>query len=253
MKTGRQIYFLILFSTTLVSGCSPSGDYKPWLIGDIYGRVNTFNEFGHVDENFSGVIVTAYGIKMNYIGATNASGEFKIPAVPNGTYDLSFEKKGYGTLKLISMQHLGGTATVLNDIYFLYRIPDSRTKEMTIRNDTLSVSLENSGNDSSDKLLLQVSFSGTPGFDPEHPDFKLYYSLYLSKGKFIASTQYYNINWNPNNYYSLYYRPGQTVYIRARIFTSVPGGVDTYYDYDLKQTIYPNLGKPSDEFTFVNK
>jgi len=54
---------------------------------------------------------------------------------------------------------------------------------------------------------------------------------------------------------------GDTVYYKACLYTTTKplmlynyyyiSGTDTYYDYDSNKTIYPNLSKESNEFSFI--
>ena len=74
-----------------------------------------------------------------YNAITDEDGRYVIKNVINGTYNLSFEKEGFGTMKLLGVKHLGGEPTVMNYYYgkapFIYQYITSQITDIEFVND----------------------------------------------------------------------------------------------------------------------
>ena len=112
---------LIIFSILTIaffSACSEKDEFAPYLEGDIIGYAFCFDEYGNKLEDFSGIkVVTEPGRK--YSAVTDKNGRYVLKNVINGTYNLSFEKEGFGTMKMFGIQHLGGQPTIIGYYYMM--------------------------------------------------------------------------------------------------------------------------------------
>ncbi len=252
------LLFLIFFVASIFQGCSKD-DYLPGLTGNMVGFVYTFDEFGNLQEDRSHVKVTAIGLDESYSASSNSKGRFVLEEVPTGTYELHLRKEGFGTMKQFGVQHLGGKPTILlnnrddEQAYFLYKMPESSIEHLNIVNDSLTcrftfVIIP----DPSSYLPLKVYFSSLDNFTRQNAEYVEDARVWRSDGKY----------WSIFNFYNSPFDPGETVYYIACRYTRAGYvqppyqnwnvyGVDNYFDYELNETIYPNLGDESDQYSFT--
>lgn len=94
---------------TLLSPSEPSGE--------VVGFISLINEFGAPLNDYSGVLVTILDSLTEKTAVTDQQGKFTLSDVPRGSYDITFEKNGYGVEKLFGVQVSGGTQPlVIHDI-----------------------------------------------------------------------------------------------------------------------------------------
>ncbi len=167
--------FLIILS---LSGCKNTIT-QPDLEGNLVGYVLTFDEFGGLLDNHEKVIVTALG-QGRYSTHTDQNGRFELKGIPAGTYELDFDKSGFGSMKQFGIQHLGGSPTILgakgqiNYSYgtaiFLYKMPTTQIVNLRIENDSIYADL-NFIQTPPEKISILCYFSNNPGFDKTDAQF----------------------------------------------------------------------------------
>jgi hypothetical protein len=109
---------LILVST--LTGCSEDQAAGPsYPTGTMVGRVLLYDTLG-MNLPASGVTVTIEGTGLTT--TTDERGEWSIPNVPTRTYDVRFDKPGYGYSKQTSVVFVGGGVVRINQVT-LYPIP----------------------------------------------------------------------------------------------------------------------------------
>ena len=99
---------LLIFSILIIalfSACSEK-DESPVLEGDIIGYAFCFDEYGNKLEDFSGIQVVTEPDRK-YSAVTDKYGFYELKNVIKGNYNLSFEKEGFGTMKMFGIQHSG--------------------------------------------------------------------------------------------------------------------------------------------------
>ncbi len=255
-------FFSILLCLFLFAvGCTDKT--LPLLEGDMIGYVFTFDEFSNLLENHKNVTVTAVGDGTDFSANTDENGRFYLNNLPIGTYELWFEKEGYGTLKQFGVKHLGGQPTILglNDdhVYFIYEMPTTVITNLVLNKDT---------------AFAEFTFNKSP--QPEY----LTLTLYFSESADFAETAL-NYSWDfkfgvnrPNwhRWTTTYmpFTPGSTVYYKAAVNTNVTlvdksenylylfsefyyvlYGISTYFDIETKKTVYPNIGNETKVYSFV--
>ena len=169
-----------------------------------------------------------------------------------------FEKEGFGDLKLLGIQHLGGKPTLLTEISevipFIYKNFNETITSMEIRNDTLFVNIPLIVSDFNHGLNLLVYFSTEEEFTRE-------------TAQYVKNVRLHTVYDQPFLYNSLreLYLPfeqGETVYFKGCLYTSQYSyyiisigtsiyGISTYYDYEINQLIYPNISDESDQYSFI--
>lgn len=259
MHPRHTIPLLLIFLAPCIFQACSKDDYLPGLTGNMVGYVYTFDEFGNLLEDRSHVKITALGLDQNYSANSNSDGRFVLEEVPTGTYELHLKKEGFGTLKQFGVQHLGGKPTILlnnrddEQAYFLYEMPASVINHLNIVNDSITCEftfaiIPNPSN----SFPLRVYFSSVSNFTRQNAEFVEDVRIWRTDGKYWSRFHFYNTPFNP----------GETVYYKAcRYTTPVDAqppyqywyvhGVDTYFDYELNETIYPNLGDESEQYSFT--
>jgi hypothetical protein len=252
LKTLSVVFIPFVF---LFSACSEEDEFKPYLKGDIVGYAFCFDEYGSQLEDLSGIKVFIEPGRK-YSAITNEDGKYVLKNVINGTYDMSFEKEGFGTMKLHSVKHLGGYPTVMDyyDAPFICQYITTQITNLEFVNDSIRVSVSFSSQYKPYLIQLRLFFSTEENFSIESVQatknmnlFEYYdYAIYRS---YISVTE------------CLPFGHGNKVYYKACIYT-VPSaqmvynnyyinGTDTYFDYDNNRIIYPNLSNESGAFSFI--
>ena len=249
---------LTLLLPIIIHGCNKE-EYLPGLTGKMVGQLYTFSEFGHVLDDHSQVKITAIGMDQTYSANSNRAGRFEISDLPTGTYELHFEKSGFGILKQFGVQHLGGEPTILPKVnsyeyaYFLYEIPTTTITNLSIVNDSLTVFFSFTVPVQLDHIRVQLYYSATENFSS-------------SEAAYVDTRQL----WNAGGYFTakLYFQdppfePGEIVYVKACCINEVGifqlamqnyrtiYGTDNYFDYESNTTIYPGLGHESAQYSFI--
>lgn len=247
----NTILFLFLLFPVICLECTEEEGYLPGLTGNMVGYIYTFDEFGNLLDDHSDVRVTAIGIDGQYGSLTDSKGRFELKGVPTGTYELHFEKEGFGMLKQFGVQHLGGKPTILNN-YFLHEMPATEITNLTIENDTIYGEFLFAVQELPSPILLRMYFSTVDGFSRQSAQYVK--RQYLEKYKDRYS-RWISFDDAP-------FSPGEEVFFKACIYTSRSAiqlpfdrrtvhGIDRYYDYESNETIYPNLSDESAQFSFI--
>ncbi|MFW5699477.1 MAG: carboxypeptidase-like regulatory domain-containing protein [Bacteroidota bacterium] len=247
---------LFLPAILFFTACSEEDEITPNLKGDIIGYAYCFDEFGNPFEDFSGITVFTEP-NREYHAITDKNGRYVIKDVINGTYNLSFEKEGFGTMKLQSVKHLGGYPTVMESYTegapFIFGNITTQITNLEVLNDSLLASVSLSGQYKPDLLHLRLYFSTEKNFVTASAQaiknvvFHEYYTMYKS------ITPISKI---------LPFESGTTVYFKGCLYTDKSSsillynnyymsGITTYFDNDSNKTIYPNLSAESEEFFFI--
>lgn len=252
---------LVLLAVCLIGlwvGCSKEEVLLPDLKGSLVGYVFCFDEYANLLDDQGNVQVTAIGLKQ-YRCASDENGRFEFTNLPAGTYELHFEKAGFGTLKQFGIKHYGGTPTVLGlnsngsgNGFFLYQMATSQVTELMVENDTIKATFDFTSASYPESMTLLLYLSDESGFTSSEADIIITERLYRIENSYEGYLY-------PTD---LPFEPGQQVFVKACVVTigfaiehwispSYFSGTHFYYDYSLQETIYPNQGNESAQFTFV--
>jgi hypothetical protein len=243
MKTIIQIALLSTY-LFLIACKKDDGPIAP-PSADIHGSVSLYND-GITAVDNAGMTVSIAGSDQLFSTTTNADGEFTLENVTLGTYDLLYEKSGFGTYKKFDIEL--ATADTPVNIPSIPSLGQVSTTEIT------GLSVDDSGAD------VKISVTTNPGGTSNSPRYIRYFFNNLSSG--ASNTAYstfldvLQININPevktftvSDLNDLGFSSGTTVFVR------VYG--DSFYsnDYDepaLDIRIFPNLNTTSaDAVSFV--
>jgi len=250
--------FLFLLLPAIYSGCTKE-DYLPGLTGNMVGYVYTFDEYGTLQADHSNVKITAIGLGQSYTDNSDRNGRFEIEEVPTGTYELHFEKSGFGVLKQFGIQHLGGNTTILPFVrsyeyaYFLYGMPTTTLTSLSIVNDSISVTCSFTTPGPRDRLPIIIFFSTSDNFSRQDAEYIETKSLWNAGGYYTETLYLFRATFNPGEtvfYKACYYKHVGAFQPAMQNYRSIHG-INTYFDYDSNETIYPNLGDESAQYSFI--
>jgi hypothetical protein len=241
---------LICFSCSKEEG----NEYEPYLKGSIIGYAMMTDQYGYLLDDHSEITVyTEPGRKFS--GKTDIKGRFEIEGVPTGTYNLSCEKEGFGTMRYPEVQHLGGKPTILgmpttefpywNKIFMHGDITLQITNMTIFQEDRIKIDVPYFGTPLVDNLYIRLFFSTSDGFSIEDAGYITNIRVYDTEGYFDLP--------------DLPFESGTTVYCKGSLFTSGMNHsqwdgfsvIDSYIDEALGITVYPNITEESDQYEFV--
>ena len=109
----------ILAITSFLSGCQEEKIVMPK--GNVVGFVKLFSEEGSAVADKSGVKIT---VNEKHSALTNDAGRFELTGMEPGTYTLTFEKDGFGTMKRFNFIFAAGNVPALVSDVNLGELPD---------------------------------------------------------------------------------------------------------------------------------
>jgi hypothetical protein len=264
MKSLHYKYIFFLFLLELISGSCTKEVYLPDLEGNMVGYVYCFKEFesGPLSDN-NRVLVKAFGKEDTYFTYSDNKGRFEFEDIPAGTYELQFLKDGYGTLKQFDIKHLGGEPTIIKpavtrttgSAFVLHALPQTTFTELKIEHDSLFCRISYPGS-KPDALYIQLYMSTTENFK-------------TNSANYIFTN--FRVETKQENYASQFglwilqrlpFKKGEKVYFKACAspYYGQPVtiseywylyGIDTYFDYENNEVVYPALGKESAQYSFI--
>ena len=155
-------------------------------------------------------------------------------------------------LKQFGVQHLGGKPTVLPYAYFLFEMPQTTINNLTIENDTIYGDFTFAVQEQPQTILLRIYFSTFDGFTRQSAQYVKRQYLWKHNDRFKN-----RIYFEDAPFY-----PGEEIFFKACLYTWVTAielpydrrtvyGIDSYYDYENDETIYPNLSDESAQYSFI--
>jgi len=235
----------------------------------ITGTVVVYSEFSKVLTDGSGVVVTLSSGSQTHLDTTDAAGNYNFPGIPTGTYDLTFQRTGYGTMKFFGLSHFGGGTQPTQVLPIdLLQIPAKTAPDtlflasnsygqavFTLRLDTSS--LQYTQLNSNMLVFIAKNRVGNPND----------YDVVINQNTFPDGVGGYTVNYYK---YGLQSNPaaaisiGDTLYAVAYTYNRNNGttngssqswgdlGSGSYYiDPQTGKTVNPNLSKPSNIVKFV--
>lgn len=273
MKFKQYIFIVTVYFVSVILQSCTENVILPDLKGNLVGYIYTFDEFSQLLDDHSGILITALGITGEYHTFSDKNGRFEFKGLPAGTYELHFEKSGFGTLKQFGIKHLGGEPTILymvfdpavnGNAFFMYELPTTEITYLRIVNNMIYCECSFTKPEPA-AIALQLYFSLQDNFDIQSKQY-IIPSLRLEKdgggysSYWLTSTYWLTVIPSPP------FKPGDKVYFRACASPLYYGGIgqnvinlhgrhlfgiDSYFDYENNQTVYPALGKVSAQFSFV--
>lgn len=117
IKLLKKLVFLLTLLFTLL-GCSTTEEP---ISGNIVGFISLTNKDGVIEPDRSGVQAKLTDLNVSVV--SNNQGRMEMANIPLGTYDIIFEKEGYGTFKIFDYQFLGGNVPALLPLIEVNELP----------------------------------------------------------------------------------------------------------------------------------
>jgi hypothetical protein len=268
MKSDKYLLIITALFLSVVLGDCTKSDFIPGLKGNLVGYVYSLDEFSHLLGDHSGVLITTVGDNGMYSAYSDENGRFEFENLPAGTYELHFSRPGFGTLRQYGIQHLGGEPTVLNmffshssngSAFFLYKLPGTEITYLNIVNDSIYCRCSLTGTNY-EFFWIQLYVSLKENFESQSADLILT-NLQMSKSGDLFSGQLSYLT-SFERHPGLPFKTGEKIFFRAcasPLYGSAITmfnhryiyGIDSYFDYENNQTVYPSLGKESSQYSYV--
>jgi hypothetical protein len=198
MYSNKVLTIFVFIIACLLPGCKNTV-CEPDLTGSLIGYVYTFDEFGGILNDHSNILVTVLGAGASSAN-TDKNGRFEFKGLRAGTYEMNFEKPGFGSMKLFGVRHLGGTLTIpgstnasmedgFRKAIFLYKLPTTRIVNLTISGDSIYADFT-FVQPQPVKLSIMCYFSDHPDFDKSEAQFSSLYNLENKNGVFAGDIDY---------------------------------------------------------------
>lgn len=230
MKT-RNFVLLFVFMIA-IAGCKENGILNTTAKGNIIGSLNLYDE-GTAQISKDGMTVSVDGSNPEISAVTNTSGSFVLSNVPLGTYNITFNKNGFGAFKKIGVVHSNTSSTIVSPSPSLGQISTTRINNLSKSSAnnivTLTIrTLPAPSNQTPRYIRIFYSNSADVSFD----NYRQYSGVYSHRSN-PADLEITKTDFNEMGFSS-----GETVY--ARVYG------DSYWSNDYENTatgkrVFPNL------------
>lgn len=228
--------------------------------GSIVGNAVLYNEFSFKEADQSGIIVTLISGSFQQSDTTDESGNYQFHGIKTNTYDMTFQKGGYGTMKIFGLTHIAGgnVPTKVKNIYLLQTPQKTAVDSLALIVNSSSVGFT---------VLLDTS---SISYVQNNSNFLLYIGKDKDVGMLHYTVNYAGGIFNPdgNGGYTVFidkasianeFQPGDSLYIKVYSFNGVvhstnsstanyfisTGDAASYIDPATGFYIYPNAsGSP---------
>ncbi len=244
-----SIVFPLIGLLIVCQGCKKDkeDDSVPVQTGKIAGSLKLTDEFGIELTNHSGMVVTATGGQS---GITTATGNYELSNLQSGTYNLEYQKAGYGTFKRFTIQVVAGSiATTLNGVDFLGQKSSTEISGLSVvlnpADSTYSIGCTVSPTpDAVNQRAFRLFFGKTATMN--YLDYQ-----FTPSNTWVSSTANGQITgYARSQFYNNGFSPGETVYVIA-YGESIR--TNTYTDPVTNTKVFPNINSnaPSNMVSFV--
>ncbi len=215
-----------------ISSCSKDdAPTEPITKANITGSVNLYDE-GTTKVDNSNMTITIEGSSPIIAATTDTNGNFTLSNVPFGTYNIRYEKTGFGTFKKFGIEHKNNATAILNTPSIGKNATTQITKveaKISGINVVLSVTTNPAGSNGNSRYV-RYFLSSNANVSNEN------YS-YFSSG-LVSQINPKEITLLNRDLINLGFSSGQTIYVRiyGDSFWS-----NEYEDPTLNRKIFPNL------------
>jgi hypothetical protein len=219
--------------------------------GSISGKLSLYSEFSSKESDLSGAIVTLSSGNLTMKDTSDVAGAYQFHGLSTGTYNITYEKPGYGTYKVFGISHIpnGIIQTIVQDVSLLEIPVKTAVQNITAIDhyyfSTLIINLDTSS-------LTYVQY---------YQNFMILIGKDENVNPNNAVKIYGMANTDGNGNYSypldkdnlrVYFQPGESAYVKAAtynryVFTGVGldmidlGPASYYVDPNSGDYVYPNL------------
>ncbi|MGQ1945470.1 carboxypeptidase-like regulatory domain-containing protein [Geofilum sp. OHC36d9] len=130
-KRNSRILFFSFFILLINNACEKNVEYEK-LSGQLVGYVQLFDNKRILLSDNSGVEITLEGSSSEIKVYTNESGQYVIDNLETGTYNILFNKDGYGQYKIYGKPFVGGNKPTTLGQRYLYQFIDCQIDNVQI-------------------------------------------------------------------------------------------------------------------------
>jgi Carboxypeptidase regulatory-like domain len=221
----------------------PTGPAGPKLTGAMTGFTILVKSNGGQPTRRDSVVVSIDSTSLNAM--TDSAGQWSIPDVMTGTYNLTFTRNGYSSNKLVQVQFTGGGTKDVGTVY-LCQVPGFSVGSLSllssVRTDSTTAHLEVRLTDSTVsgpympyRVFLFLGTDSSVSSDPAHYQSEISSTMSFQNG--IDST---TIKLTPSTFASNGFAAGDRVFIAAYAANAGTNN-STYLDPVTGRTVYTNV------------
>ena len=237
-KMKQLVNFLLVPAVTMFFSCEQSEVRS--LSGDLIGRVGALmDEFGDLQEDRSGYLVTIEGSDPERSAFTNTAGKFTIEDLEAGTYNLIFSKPGYQTLEVFSYQFTGGNVPTYYEAPLLSQLTSTSITSFD------AFATDESNPDTAKYTMVKIEFEINPVTTSDKPRMVI---TYIGDSDEVSGENYlFQLN-DPGLYKFNKWTKGTKLYAIAY---PAPVACNAYYDPEKNQFTNSCLGAPTGIIEFI--
>jgi hypothetical protein len=218
----------------------------------ITGYVNLFDQYGNAETSYAGLTVSTKVDDSTVNAQSDSIGNFRLPGLIIGNYDLLFKKTGFDSL----MVHVVNSGGDEDKFIGIVQVNEHVTSKITSESFSLVQGVFYMY-DSILSLQLYVNIDGPPMSETTRRDFGFYFSRsnQVNMNKYdVFANSYGNSLISTNNTFpytydlsnftglGLNYQAGDTVFFKTYVLP-VNHTPTTWFDYSTNETInYPYVG-----------
>lgn len=238
---------IVFGAAVLVTGCKGKdgepGPAGPGLTGNLNGFATTYDEAG-VATAKAGTTVTVDNQTPALTATTDADGRFQFAGLKAGTYNFTYSRTGYGTMKRFGVGHVGGDQPTYlgNQGMSAVATPSITGFNFGSSSSNSYIPFSISLNMASPSGRVIVFFGNTNSVSSAN--FSSSTSAYSNSGNGSLMTG----TANKSTLNSFGMASGTTAYAIAY---STPANLFAYSDPATGRMVYPSLGAPSSVQAFI--
>jgi hypothetical protein len=217
-----------------------TGSTGPNLSGTLEGYVDLFDQYGDLMTPATGVHITIPTLTSVH-DSTTSSGMFQIPNLTTGTYELDFNKTGYGTTKVNSLNFTGGGTQYVQAHVQLTQVPSFTLTSIAVGTSTVATNpaitvtvTPGSSDTKARKAIVFFSNASTVSYTPGN--YSGFQVVNIPATSTVVTT---NIGASAT-LYPAGATSGSTLYLIAYPI-SYNSGASTYADIATGKTVFNNL------------
>ena len=240
MNIKKYCSITIISLTSLLSvilGCKgetgPTGPSGPLLTGNIEGYAILYHEYDYAYPNSSGITVSLEGTTMSTM--TDSTGWWKLQDITTGTYNIIFEKIGFFSKKIYSVQFVGGGTLYLNQKNYapvLFELPSFTISSIKYSSTNSSINIDGKISSASRFGRYIFILMDTSRLVDKN-NVKFWSDIYV----YSDSTSFH---WSIYNNY-LPVKSGEWIYLKCYPASWAP---NTVWDPVIRRRITYNVGEP---------
>jgi len=209
----------------------PAGPQGALLTGNISGFAALIGEGGYNIANRSGVVVNADGTAIS--DTTDSTGHWILQNMKTGIYTLNFTKDGYGPMRFLSIQFVGGGDLFLS-IAALAEMPSFSVSTLNVADSNNAVWISGSVSTISDRIRFAWVYFGkdsTVSSDPSTHLFQQGFGMDPGRDQFVSYVSHGDL-WGAG------FHAGETIYMTAY---AINPSASSYTDPATNRQVYTAL------------